>query len=341
MLRVAAPPWGGDPTAILWGPDSRGNRGRGGPRLPRDATRGGASPWEAGRGSATFGPAGLPRYPVDAEDPEPRGGEAAILGEAGTWLHFEWGQSLPCFPPPPGKQGVKHPPPTDSDTHTYYLFLLLPSFFLWEEVNSATVRRKLNRWRRGGRGGGRVLTEAPVHWAPSAGRPVSQSLQVFNLHNAGESIITEWGHGLREAKLLEFQSKKVEPCTLYYPWGPALSPSIKPLSTPQLPLKSLFFGTSQPPLGFPGGSAGKESACSLGDLGSNSGLGRSPGEGKHYELQSNGLENSMNWSQRVRPKGVTFTFTPTPPPRPSSVQIQLKGFHAPVPWFSYYSLRME
>ena len=114
--------------------------------------------------------------------------------------------------------------------------------------------------------------------------------------------------------MLEFQSQKFEPCTLYYPWGPALSPSIKPLSTPQLPLKSLFFGTSQPRLGFPGGSADKESACSLGDLGSNPGLGRSPGEGKHYELQSSGLENSMNWSQRVRPEGATFTFTPTPPP---------------------------
>ena len=33
-------------------------------------------------------------------------------------------------------------------------------------------------------------------------------------------------------------------------------------------------------LGFPGGSAGKESTCNGGDLGSNPGLGRSPGEGK-------------------------------------------------------------
>ena len=31
--------------------------------------------------------------------------------------------------------------------------------------------------------------------------------------------------------------------------------------------------------GFPGGSEGKESACSVGDLGSIPGLGRSPGEG--------------------------------------------------------------
>ena len=37
--------------------------------------------------------------------------------------------------------------------------------------------------------------------------------------------------------------------------------------------------------GFLGGSAGKESACSAGDLGSISGLGRSPGEGIGYPLQ--------------------------------------------------------
>ena len=32
-------------------------------------------------------------------------------------------------------------------------------------------------------------------------------------------------------------------------------------------------------MGFPGGSAGKESACNAGDLGWIPGLGRSPGEG--------------------------------------------------------------
>ena len=35
-------------------------------------------------------------------------------------------------------------------------------------------------------------------------------------------------------------------------------------------------------LGFPGGSAGKESTCNAGDLGLIPGLGRSPGEGKGY-----------------------------------------------------------
>ena len=46
--------------------------------------------------------------------------------------------------------------------------------------------------------------------------------------------------------------------------------------------------------GFPGGSAGKESACNAGDLGLIPGLGRSPGEGKGYTLQYFGLENSMD-----------------------------------------------
>ena len=47
-------------------------------------------------------------------------------------------------------------------------------------------------------------------------------------------------------------------------------------------------------LGLPCGSAGKESTCSVGDLGLIPGLGRSPGEGKGYPLQYSGLENSMD-----------------------------------------------
>ena len=46
--------------------------------------------------------------------------------------------------------------------------------------------------------------------------------------------------------------------------------------------------------GFPCGSAGKESSCNAGDLGSILGLGKSPGEGKGYPLQYSGLENSMD-----------------------------------------------
>ena len=47
-------------------------------------------------------------------------------------------------------------------------------------------------------------------------------------------------------------------------------------------------------LGFPCGSAGKESACNAGELGSIPGLGRSPGGGKGYPYHYSGLENSMN-----------------------------------------------
>ena len=47
-------------------------------------------------------------------------------------------------------------------------------------------------------------------------------------------------------------------------------------------------------MGFPCGSAGKESNFNAGDLSSVPGLGRSPGEGKGYPLQYSGLENSMD-----------------------------------------------
>ena len=48
-------------------------------------------------------------------------------------------------------------------------------------------------------------------------------------------------------------------------------------------------------LGFPGGSADKESACNAGDLGLSPGLEKAPGEGKGYPLQYSGLENSMDY----------------------------------------------
>ena len=48
--------------------------------------------------------------------------------------------------------------------------------------------------------------------------------------------------------------------------------------------------------GFPCGSAGIESTCKVGDLGSIPGLERSPGEGKGYLLQYSGLENFMDYT---------------------------------------------
>ena len=64
-------------------------------------------------------------------------------------------------------------------------------------------------------------------------------------------------------------------------------------------------------MGFPGGSAGKESVCNAGDLGSIPRLGRSPGEGNDYSLQYSGLENSMDCIVH----GVAKSWT------------QLSGFH--------------
>ena len=54
------------------------------------------------------------------------------------------------------------------------------------------------------------------------------------------------------------------------------------------------------------GSAGKESACNVGDLGSVHGLGRSPGEGKGYPLQYSALEIIMNCIVRGVTKSQTW-----------------------------------
>ena len=54
---------------------------------------------------------------------------------------------------------------------------------------------------------------------------------------------------------------------------------------------------------IPGSSAGKESACNVGDLGSIPGLGRSPGEGNGYPLQYSGLENSIDYSMGLKRVG--------------------------------------
>ena len=58
--------------------------------------------------------------------------------------------------------------------------------------------------------------------------------------------------------------------------------------------------------GFSRGSAGKESACSVGDLGSIPGLGRCPGEGKGCLCQYSGLENSMDYTVHGVTKSQTW-----------------------------------
>ena len=57
--------------------------------------------------------------------------------------------------------------------------------------------------------------------------------------------------------------------------------------------------------GFPGGSAGEEFACNVGDLGLIPELGRSPGEVKGYSLQYSDLENFMDCTAH----GITKSWT--------------------------------
>jgi len=61
-------------------------------------------------------------------------------------------------------------------------------------------------------------------------------------------------------------------------------------------------------LGFPGGSAGKEPTCNVGDLGSVPDLGRSPGKGNGYPLQYSGILGwRIPWT--VQSMGVTKKWT--------------------------------
>ena len=69
--------------------------------------------------------------------------------------------------------------------------------------------------------------------------------------------------------------------------------------------------------GFPGGSDGNVSACSVEDLGSIPRLVRSPRERKSYPFQYSGLENSMNHivcavtKSWTRLSNFTFFFSPS------------------------------
>ena len=64
-------------------------------------------------------------------------------------------------------------------------------------------------------------------------------------------------------------------------------------SSCQLVGTEVILGFSESERGFSCGSAGKEFACSVGDVGLIPGLRRSLGERKHSPLQYSGLENSM------------------------------------------------
>ena len=64
------------------------------------------------------------------------------------------------------------------------------------------------------------------------------------------------------------------------------------------------------PIGFPGGSGSKESACKAGDLGSFPGSGRFPGKGNGNPLQYSCLENptdSEAWLATVHEGAKSWT----------------------------------
>ena len=77
------------------------------------------------------------------------------------------------------------------------------------------------------------------------------------------------------------------------PPGDLPNPGIEPTMSLVSPALAGVFFTTNPVwealnslyMGFPGSSAGKESACNAGDPGSIPGLGRCPGEGIGYPLQ--------------------------------------------------------
>ena len=79
-------------------------------------------------------------------------------------------------------------------------------------------------------------------------------------------------------------------------------------------------------LGFPCGSAGKESTYSARDLGSIPGLGKFPGEGKGYPLQYSGLENSMDCIVTLLPSSPAILL-----PVHSSRLLKVPWSHRPPP----------
>ena len=105
-------------------------------------------------------------------------------------------------------------------------------------------------------------------------------------------------HGLQHARF-PCPSPSPRTCSNSCPssqwYHPTISSSVVPFSS----CLQSFPASGSFPMSwlFPSyGSADKESACNVGDLGSISGLGRSPGEGKGYPLQYSGLENSISQS---------------------------------------------
>ena len=119
----------------------------------------------------------------------------------------------------------------------------------------------------------------------------SDLLRHESLSNSIFALIKEaWYKGNKSVKVfLVLHTQRLTHLNYFSSWCPCFSIN---LPVKQKKKKKKTIKKHQ---GFPGGSAGKESACNLGDLGSIPGLGGSPGEGNSYPLQYPGLEDSMDY----------------------------------------------
>ena len=87
-------------------------------------------------------------------------------------------------------------------------------------------------------------------------------------------------------------------------------------------------------LGFPDNSAGKESACSVGDLGSISGLRRSPGEGNSYPLpvswpgEFHGLYSLRGRKELETIERLSLSFTSLWSEKAMCLNVSIKTHHA-------------
>ena len=115
-------------------------------------------------------------------------------------------------------------------------------------------------------------TQAGLRWAAIIARDTSRN-SVVPPSPSSSSLQTPSPHPLRRCVSPKPQSRNLEA---------------------QVPGSCFWLCFPVVRLGFPCGSAGRESACHAGDLGSIPALGRSPGAGKSYPLQYSGLENSTD-----------------------------------------------
>ena len=136
----------------------------------------------------------------------------------------------------------------------------------------------------------KVRSESEVAQSyPTLSDPMDCSLPGSSTHGIFQAGVLEWG----AIAFSDFHVKTMETGSCY--------------------LFSSCPGWDRGWLGFRGGSAGKESACSAGDLGLIPGLGRSLGQGKGYALQYSCLENTMGCIvpgvAKSRAHGATLAFT--------------------------------